>query len=223
MSAIINHIKTTINGRYVSELPAGKGPYPLLVGFHGFGQEAEAAMAMLKSIPGSESWLYCSIEALHTFYTGKWEYGNSWMTKKDREFRIQENIEYINRVVDQLYQDHNLTGTIVYFGFSQGAGMACRAALLGKHRAAGVMILSGDIPPESQGLLNIPRILVGRGERDKVFSSVSFNRDVERIKKARIPHSVCAFHGGHEMHTDYARAAGNFCESVLGDLLPGTK
>jgi len=47
-------IATTIHGRYLLAVPEGPGPHPLLVGFHGYGENAEVHLEALRSIPGAD-------------------------------------------------------------------------------------------------------------------------------------------------------------------------
>jgi len=61
-------IATAIHGRYVTVPPAAGGPAPVLVGFHGYAENAEIQLERLRAIPGSERWLMVSIQGLHRFY-----------------------------------------------------------------------------------------------------------------------------------------------------------
>jgi predicted esterase len=147
-SAMQEHrIETSVQGRYLVRKPSGGGQVPLLAGFHGYGQTAEDELALLGSIRGSDRWLLCSIEALHPFYNTRGEAGSCWMTSRDRELRIAENIRFVDAVLDRIRASCPAGGPLVLHGFSQGAGMACRAALLGRHPSSALMLLGGDIPP----------------------------------------------------------------------------
>jgi len=42
-------IAVETHGRYLVEVPAGGGPWPLLVGFHGYAEAAEDQLARLRS------------------------------------------------------------------------------------------------------------------------------------------------------------------------------
>src|SRR2546430_1406546 len=76
-------------GRSSTEEPAGRGPWPLLLGFHGYGEAAEAQLERLQSIPDAVRWLRVSVQALHRFYRGRTsDVVASWMTKQDRELAI---------------------------------------------------------------------------------------------------------------------------------------
>jgi hypothetical protein len=58
----------TVHGRYLAIPPATPGPAPILVGFHGYAEDAETQLERLRAIPESTRWLTVSIQALHVFY-----------------------------------------------------------------------------------------------------------------------------------------------------------
>src|SRR3954453_16612708 len=118
----IHTIPTTVHGRYV--VRDGPGDR-LLVGFHGYGETAEAHLAELRQIPGIDRWTAVAVQALHPFYMGRTGMiVASWMTSLDRELAIADNRAYVRSVVEQF----PLPRQLVFLGFSQGAAMAYRAA-----------------------------------------------------------------------------------------------
>ena len=94
----IKQTQTTVHGRYIIQNLKIKVPCPLLIGFHGYGETAEKQMKMMQKIPGINSWLCCSIQALHLFYNSKGDIGASWMTSQDRESRIEVFSSIISRI-----------------------------------------------------------------------------------------------------------------------------
>jgi predicted esterase len=208
------HLETTISGRYLVEVPAGSGPFPILAGFHGYGQTAEDQMELLRQIPGSEQWLLCSIEALHPFMNVKGDPGACWMTRRDRDLRIAENIRYVDSVLDRINHDYSVTGTLALHGFSQGVAMACRTALLGKHAVAGVMLLGSEIPPELEALGPMGTVHLGRGDSDRFYPQEKFQADAARLRDAGVPVEVIRYHGGHSPTADYLASAGRFLQTI---------
>ena len=61
-------IAAATHGRYLVAPAAGGGPAPLLIGFHGYGEPAEAQLDRLRAIPGVERWTVVAIQGLHRFY-----------------------------------------------------------------------------------------------------------------------------------------------------------
>ena len=70
-------------------------PSPLLVGFHGYRENAASHMAMLTRIAGTEGWLIVAVQGLHRFYTKGGDVVASWMTREDRELAIADNVAYV--------------------------------------------------------------------------------------------------------------------------------
>jgi predicted esterase len=210
-----HHLEITVSGRYLVEVPDGDGPFPLLAGFHGYGQKAEDSLALLGSIPTSSGWIRLSIEALHPFINVKGEPGASWMTRCDRELRIAENVRYVDSVIEQVMATLPVDGRLVVHGFSQGAGMACRAALLGSHAVAGVMLLGGEIPPEFNDLERMRVVHLGRGDYDHFYPKKHFENDLRRLRDACIEPSQSIFQGGHAPSDDYFAAAGQFIAGIV--------
>ncbi|HXJ41778.1 MAG TPA: hypothetical protein VNH18_21050, partial [Bryobacteraceae bacterium] len=142
-------IATTIHGRYLVVAAATAGAAPLLVGFHGYGEDAEVQMERLLAIPGSEGWIRVSIQGLHRFYGRKSErVVASWMTRQDRELAMADNLAYVGRCLDAVAAEFVTLPRVVFAGFSQGVAMAFRAAVNERRRVAGVVAVGGDIPPE---------------------------------------------------------------------------
>ena len=61
---ITRTIPAQTHGRYLIDVPAGPGPFPLLIGFHGYGEGAGAMMEELLRIRGERQWLAASVQAL---------------------------------------------------------------------------------------------------------------------------------------------------------------
>src|SRR5690348_1296767 len=75
---------------------------PLLVGFHGYGENAERHLAELGRIPGIERLSRAAVQALHPFYTRRDEVVANWMTRFDRERAIADNVAYAAAAVARL-------------------------------------------------------------------------------------------------------------------------
>jgi hypothetical protein len=177
-------------------------------------------------------------QALHRFYTrDSSKVIASWMTREDREIAVADNVGYVDAVIDQAQGDrppaqgdHGATMSrgsglghgplalpLVFLGFSQGASMAYRAALLGKYRSDGVIALAGDVPPELKSVPPIawPRVLVAGGSRDEWFSA-KLDADAAFFAAQGIAHDVVRFDGAHEWTDEFSLAVSNFLSN------PGT-
>lgn len=213
------HIETPTHGRVLVQDAADSLSGRLLVVFHGYGQAAEDALNDVLQIPGASSWRIAAVQALHRFYTrGDAKVVGSWMTRQDREHAIADNIAYVDRAIDAALDGS--PAAIVYVGFSQGAAMAYRAAVKGRHRATGVIALSGDVPPELKDTdASVwPPVLVGAGDQDPYYTSAKVDLDVTFFKATGIPHNVIRFSGGHEWTDEFRRAAGEWLAKLKFSL-----
>lgn len=214
------NLRTTTLGRYLVEpAPGGSGGAPLLVGFHGYAQNAEHLLEELRRIPGAVGWTLVSVQALHRFYSPKTrEVVGSWMTNQDREEAIADNLAYVARVLAELRADRG-RGPLVIAGFSQGAAMAWRAAI---HcgPCQGLIILGGGLPREvaEASSPHLPPTLLGRGERDGLYKAEQLEQDIAIIETWGFTPEVIRFEGGHEWGFEFLSAVGRFMGRLNGQV-----
>ena len=204
-------IETTIHGRVLVEDAAVAASRGWLVGFHGYGQAAEDMLDELQQLNADGGWSIAAPQALHRFYTrGDERVVASWMTRQDRGDAVLDNVGYVNQLVGAIQPAPN--AAVVFIGFSQGASMAYRAAALGHRRAAAVVALAGDIPPEVRRLDRetardrFRRVIIGTGSRDSWYTAAKAEADAQWLESSSVPCEVVRFAGGHEW-TDEFRAA----------------
>jgi predicted esterase len=199
-------IAARVHGRFLVRAPRIPGPWPLLVGFHGYAETAADHMNALQAIPGTEEWLLVSLQALHPFYTRQQRVVASWMTRDDRELAIADNVDYVGRVLERVRAGHATAPTLVFSGFSQGGAMAYRSA--SNYRADGVIILGADVPPDiiDRRAVALPPVLLGRGTQDEWYSEAKEAADRIALERIGARVEICVFDGGHEW-TDAFRAA----------------
>jgi len=197
-------IATPTHGRYLIE---GSDTARILVGFHGYAENAEIQMPRLCAIPGSDAWLKLSIQGLHRFYQRKTNtVVASWMTSQDRDLAIADNTAYVQACLNEVASAES---AIVFAGFSQGVAMAFRAAASSKHRVLGVIAVGGDVPPEltSAELGRMQRALLVRGQDDAWYTHAMFKSDGARLQAAGVDVTAFEFAGGHEWSTEVCNAA----------------
>ena len=213
----IETIRTEITGRYLVRPARCTNPAPILVGFHGYGENPKHHLDELLSIPGLENWILVSVSALHRFYKRKTgTVVGSWMTSEDREHLILDNLRYVDAVVDSVSRTHSTNGRVVYSGFSQGSVMAYRAGLRGTTPTAGIIVLAGDIPPELQTSKDAtwPKVLLGRGTADSWYTEDQMSKDVTFLRSVNTSLETVVFDGGHEWHDDFRQAAAQFLKAT---------
>src|SRR5678816_1959620 len=94
-------IPTPTHGRVlVEEAVSSHGSSPcVLIGCHGYAQNAAIMLKDLDTIPGIDAWRRVSVQALNRFYTrGDEAVVASWMTREDREDAIADNIQYLQNL-----------------------------------------------------------------------------------------------------------------------------
>jgi len=197
-------IETRTHGRM---LVRDGNPRLVLVGFHGYAENADRAMADLLRLPGVENWTLVAIQGLHRFYNNRTrEVIASWMTSQNREQLLADNIEYVRRAVTVLGNPE----VLVFSGFSQGTAMAYRAAA--HVPATALLILGGDLPDDVQTPL--PLTLIGRGTGDEWFTAEKLDRDVARLRSLAKEVRTLVYEGGHEWSDAYRQAASELLQEV---------
>ena len=203
-------VECRVHGRVLVDDAPGGGD-ALLVGFHGYGENAERHLELLRRIPRAPRWRLAAVQALHPFYNTKTgDVVGSWMTKQDREQAIEDNVAYVRAAIGRLRDGGS--GPLVIAGFSQGVAMAWRAAARGVERCDGVIALGGDVPPElaDRDLSHIGAALVGRGARDEWYSEEKQQRDLELLARQGVAARPFVFDAAHEWTPEFDRAAGDF-------------
>ena len=206
-------IATQTHGRYLIDVAPGHPTRPLVVGFHGYGEHAGTQLERLRSLRSSASWDLVSVQALHRFYRRDSEtIVASWMTREDREAMIADNVGYIDNVLDAVGREVGEPTAIVFVGFSQGASMAYRAAALCRRTSSAVVVLGGDLPPDlgDEPVRRMPRVLVGRGVRDRWFTEERCAADVQRLRHAHVDVRVMELDAGHEWTDAFTREASDW-------------
>ena len=212
-------IGASIHGRYLVDVPDGRGPFPLLVGFHGYAERAEHMLDALRDIRGARKWLLVSVQALNRFYTRSNEVVANWMTREDREPAIHDNIRYVASVVAAVRRDDACGDVVVYAGFSQGVAMAYRALAFAAMRteglpaASGGIMLAGDVPPDvAPHAAALPPLLIGRGTSDQWYTEQKAAADLTTLQAAGVAPRVHVFDGGHVWDASFVAASGGFLD-----------
>jgi predicted esterase len=185
----------------------------LLVGFHGYGEDAETQLERLRAIPGSASWVIVSIQGLHRFYERRTNrVVANWMTRQDREAAIADNMAYVQNCVNAVSAEWPTTRKMVFAGFSQGVAMAFRAAANAAGSETGVIAVGGDVPPElsAEALKRLSGALIVRGASDEWYRKEQFAADEIRLRESSVNVRAVEFNGGHEWSNEVAAAASDF-------------
>lgn len=229
--AQVFHVETAVHGRVLVRPSASPSPEGVLVGFHGYAETADVQLSRFSGISGTDCWILASVEALNRFYRGRSEHTvASWMTRQDRDRAIAANIAYVDRAIDQVRNTFQRSGEnwnkgdsplkapvpLILAGFSQGAAMAFRAAVLGSNKVEGVIAVGGDVPPEllTDAGTRFPTVLLIRGARDDWYTQERFDMDVAALNARGATVSALVADAGHEWTTEISAAVARFLTSV---------
>jgi predicted esterase len=206
-------IEVRTHGRYLVAAPESADPRGLLVGCHGYAEQASIQMDRQLAIASLSDWLLVSVQGLHRFYRPRsQEVIASWMTREDRELAVPDNSAFVSAVVDAVVREWQVAGPLVFAGFSQGVAMAFRAACASSLPVAAVVALGGDVPPEldRDALARIPAVLLGRGTHDQWYSVQQFAADQVRLIDAGVVVTVFDFPAAHLWTSVFSDAVSSF-------------
>jgi predicted esterase len=210
------------HGRFLVARPQLATPRRLILGFHGYAENAAIQLARLQSLSRAPFYLLASVQGLHRFYRRQDnEVVASWMTREDRDLAIGDNAAYVLGIIKALEDEWGLIPEpIVLAGFSQGVAMAFRAAChlaAQSKRATAVVAIGGDVPPEldAAALSRLQSVLLGRGQRDDWYTEEKWTADIERLQQAGVALEARGFDAAHEWTNEFSAAA-----DVLIDGLP---
>ncbi|HEU4936259.1 MAG TPA: dienelactone hydrolase family protein [Vicinamibacterales bacterium] len=208
-------VPTLTHGRVLVREARAVAQKGIVVGFHGYMENARIQMERLEGIPGSSAWTLVSIQGLHRFYRGRTEDTvASWMTREDREEAIADNLGYVSAALEQV--PHDESTQVVYTGFSQGVAMAFRAGVLGTARAVAIAAVGGDVPPEllENTARRFPAVLFTRGSRDEWLTQPRFDRDVNALTARGVALTAKVYDGAHEWNAEVSAAIGEFLTTL---------
>jgi predicted esterase len=177
------------------------GAKALWIVLHGYGQLARFFLTKFEGL--GKDVMIVAPEGLNRYYLDEahQRVGATWMTREDREHEIQDQVDYLDSLVDLL---HGEAGDlpVKVLGFSQGVATACRWSLKGRTRLDHLVLWAGGIPPEP-----VPEKLRAAwqhmtpdlvlGTQDEFADEKALQAQVARLTSARIPHRVHRFAGGH--------------------------
>lgn len=205
-------VTTRTHGRYLLRRSLDP-PTLLVVGFHGYRENAARHLAELERIPGADRWELVAIDALHAFYAGSTgEVIRGWMTRELREESIADNVSYVRTILDAVRRELGWELPLAFVGFSQGASMAWRTSILAGHGTGSVVALAGDIPPELDRLeAPFPqRVLLAHGDGDEWYNPAKRGEDEALLARHAVSPEILVFQGGHEWTGEARVGIGRF-------------
>ena len=136
------------------------------------------------------------------------------MTRDDRELAIADNVAYVGRVLETVRAAAPGIERVAFLGFSQGVGMAYRAAARCAPERADVIAVGGDVPPDltAGDLQRLGRVLLCRGADDPHYPAAQLERDRERLERGGVTCEQCEYEGAHEFTVELLRRISAFLD-----------
>ncbi|MCW5898807.1 MAG: hypothetical protein KIT10_06010 [Flavobacteriales bacterium] len=173
----------------------------LWIVLHGYGHLARYFLNKFEGL--AKDALIVAPEGLNRFYLDEQHQrvGATWMTREDREHEIQDQVAYLDDLVDELRRTVGELPLNV-LGFSQGVATACRWSLMGRSVISRMVLWSGSLPPEPGAALLAGRwrdlrIDVVLGTQDPYAGEEAFQTQCNRLIAAGLSFRTHRFDGGH--------------------------
>jgi phospholipase/carboxylesterase len=202
MDLINEKIQISHTVYYSVQVPEQKGPRPLLIVLHGFGQVARQFITVFEPL-AKKGILVAAPQGAHQFYTHlkKGQVGFSWLTRYERDQSVVDFVGYMEQFYKLLQERFEVDSQRVFMlGFSQGVSMAYRTWAHSSLPVRGVVACGGDLPPDIvEQLDGLPpiQILLVHGSRDEDVSPEKVEEAREHLAASGLQPELFVFEGGH--------------------------
>jgi predicted esterase len=208
--------KATIQSQCLIQLPSdfdSTKSYPLVVGLHGWGSNAEGFLRLWKVFDEPE-FIFAIPQAPYAFGVGT-QIGYSWeeWIPNEEELTIQarqSSEDYVMQVVQTLKENQKVDNVFL-MGFSQGGSLAYSVGIKNHEAFDGIIPLGGWLDEDwldSQtlaGAKDLP-VFIGHGKND---NKVAFKKakDAKKVlEKLGYDVTFYTFKGGHSVPEEEAEA-----------------
>lgn len=181
---------------------------------HGYGQSARHFLEKFEGWTAKNT-LLLAPEGLSRFYVQGLDgrVGASWMTREDRENEIQDQLEYLNRLIAQFDLESNCRLNLL--GFSQGAAVVCRWYQTTPIRVKNLVLWGAGLPIETTEKMaqkyNHTNCIFMLGTEDEFLKPEVLKDHFSRLDLLNFPHQVIRYEGGHTV----TKAALKQLDSIL--------
>jgi predicted esterase len=180
---------------------------------HGHGQLARRFLSRFLPLERPDR-LFIAPEALSRYYLSPpvagphapgTPVGASWMTSEDREFEIQDYVNYLDLLHDEIFSVVDRSKVRLWvLGFSQGVATVARWVARGNVDPDRVVLYAGVLPPEldvesAARLARQSPLTIALGTSDDFASPELIAAQEARLRELGVPHTTIRFDGGHEV------------------------
>lgn len=197
-----NTFTTPRTARYYSTETGHSAPENVWILFHGYGQSAMHFLNNFKDFNPQNS-LLIAPEGLSKFYLKGVDgrVGASWMTKENREFEIQDQLQLVDHLLAKIDPESRLK--IHLFGFSQGAAVACRWYQYTTRKVENLVIWGAGLPLETDATMALKYAACNTvfvlGDEDEFIQEERLTQYYQTLKDLQFRHNVIAYKGAHRL------------------------
>ena len=195
--------------RYYQIGDANKNVSTLWVVLHGYAMLSEFFIKKFKKLDDGNT-LIIAPEGLNRFYIGEsfQRVGASWMTKEERESDIEENINYLNALIENVFKEighENVQLNVL--GFSQGGATACRWVFNSKIKVDNLILWAGDIPKdtltqENKAKWKTIKTHLVMGKKDHLIPEEMKAMFVNLVSQYELDYKLTQYDGDHRIYPD---------------------
>jgi phospholipase/carboxylesterase len=211
--------------------PAGEGPLPAIIAFHGWGANALDLLGLGPFI-GNGAFLMLCPQGPMELPVGPGMVGYGWFPismggARPSDAEIEPAVVAASEFVDEAVKRYPIDPRkLVLLGFSQGGVMAFHLALRNPERYAALVGISTWFPPELTGkagnqeaLEQLPT-LIQHGSADQAIDIARARQSVEALRALKVPLVYREYDCGHEITAQGLQDLSNFLmEKVVSPII----
>lgn len=184
----LKHLQIDFKAPYYTFGKLDEDTPAIWIACHGYGQLAEYFIRKFR-IFEDQGHFGVVLQGLHKFYFTQERVGASWMTKHDREVDLENQFTYYRRVLEEVYDDFDLTKVQVnLLGFSQGVSAIARLLFHLQLPFDNLVLWAGGFPPELSGkdisfMKKDSKLIVAIGDEDEYYDKKNYQINIEYLEK----------------------------------------
>ena len=176
---------------------------------HGYGMLAEYFIRKF-DILLNDNTVIIAPEAMSRFYNSgtSGRVGASWMTKDDRLVDIQDNMNYMNQIIDMVQSVVNKDEVrFRLLGFSQGSPTAARWMHQANWKPETFISWASDLPvdvlqPENKALWREVEVVIACGDEDQFISAERLTKHQQVLDDYGLSYEIISFQGDHRIYPE---------------------
>jgi len=203
------YISINKKARYYQIGHANKNTSTLWVVLHGYAMLSEFFIKKFQKLDDGNT-LIIAPEGLNRFYIGEsfQRVGASWMTKEERESDIEENSNYLNALIENVFKEIGHENVqINILGFSQGGATACRWVFRSKMKVDNLILWAGDVPKdtltqENKAKWKTIKTHLVMGKKDHLISEEIQAMFIKLVSQYELDYKLTQYDGDHRIYPE---------------------